>query len=50
MDTFFLDKETVNQIKKIIMAIDPDKVKAIMKTVEIGEDGLHVKIDLSVKV
>ena len=51
MDTFFLDKETVNRAKEIIMAIDPDKIKAIMNALEIGEDGRPViKIDLSVKV
>ena len=31
MDGFFLDKETVNRIKEILMAIDPDKVKATYK-------------------
>jgi hypothetical protein len=51
IDGLFLDKVTIDKIKKIIMAIDPDKIKAIMDGLETDADGwLHVKIDLSVKV
>lgn len=50
LDTFFLDKETVENIKNIINAVDPEKVKAIMEVIEVDDEGwLRVKIDLGLK-
>lgn len=50
LDTFFLDKETIDSIKNIINAIDPEKVKAVMEVIEVDKDGwLRVKIDLGLK-
>jgi len=48
MDSFFLDKEMIDHIKKIVMAIDPKKVKAILDHID-TDGGLHVNIDVSFK-
>jgi hypothetical protein len=50
LDTLFLDKSTIKKVKELIMAIDPDKIKAVMDCLETDADGwLHVKIDLAVR-
>ena len=50
LDTFFLDKETIESIKQIINAVDPKKVKAIMEMIEVDEEGwLRLRIDLGLK-
>lgn len=46
----FFDKETIEKVKDIIAAIDPDTIKAVMQTIETDEDGkLHVNIDLTIR-
>lgn len=49
IDDLFLDKETIEQIKGIVAAIDPEKVKSVMNAIqEIKEDKtLRLKIDFS---
>jgi len=44
------DPEFVKKVKKIVNAIDEDKIKVILDTIEKGEDGyLDIKINLKVK-
>ena len=44
-----LDKETIDKVKELIHAIDPKKIEAVMKMLEVGSDGkLHLNIDLKV--
>ena len=50
LDGLFLDKVTIKKIKKIIAAIDIDKINMILDTIEKDEEGwLCLKIDLKVK-
>jgi len=50
LDGLFLDKATIGKIKQIIMAVDPEKIRSMMKCVEIDQDGwCHIKIDLAIK-
>jgi hypothetical protein len=50
LDTFFLDKSTIEKIKQIIASIDADKIKKILNNVEFNEEGwLCLKIDLRIK-
>jgi hypothetical protein len=50
LDAFFLDKATVEKVKEIISAIDVDKIKMVLDTIERDEEGwLCLKIDLRVK-
>lgn len=49
LDTFFLDKATLKQIKHIVAAVDPSKVKVVMDMVEGVKDGrLQIRVDLSI--
>lgn len=44
-----LDKDTIDKIKTLIHAVDPKKVEAFMKMLEVGTDGkLHLNIDLTI--
>lgn len=50
LDGLFLDKATIEKIKKIIAAIDVDKIKMVLDTIGKDEEGwLCLKIDLRVK-
>ena len=50
LDTLFLDKETVDKVSQIIKAIDPNKIKAIMRLIEVDHEGcLRLRIDLGLK-
>jgi len=45
-----LDKDTILRIKEIVKNIDPAKVKQVMDTVTIDDEGyVRVKIDLGIK-
>jgi hypothetical protein len=44
-----LDRETTDKIKSIIVAIDPDKIKRVMDTIEVDDDGIQIKINLRVR-
>ena len=49
LDTFFFDKATIEQIKNLLAAVDPSKVKAVMDMIEGVKDGrLQIRIDLSI--
>ena len=48
LDALFLDEETIAQIKNIVGAIDPEKIKAVMSAIQDDDNGtLQLKIDLS---
>jgi len=50
LDTFLLDKATIKKVKDIISAIDVDKIKMVLDTIESNEEGwLCLKIDLRIK-
>jgi hypothetical protein len=49
-DIFSLfDKDTLDKVKQVVEAIDPDKVKAIMDMVEPEKGEIKLTIDLRIK-
>ncbi len=44
------DAETVDKIKAILASIDPDKIKLIMDSVAVDENGwIRIQVDLGIK-
>lgn len=45
-----LDKSTVQRIKDIVQAVDPDMISRIMKSISVDKDGwITVKIKLGIQ-
>lgn len=50
LDNLLFNKETNNHIQNLIKSLDPDKIKSILRMIEVDEDGwLNLKIDLRIR-
>jgi len=50
LSNLFFDKETIENIQKIIASIDPNKIESIFNSVSTDEEGwLRIRVDIGIK-
>jgi len=50
LDIFKLfDSEVIEKVSKLMKTLDVDKIKQIMDAIEVKEDRVNIKLDLTIK-